>query len=226
MGIIGGMSWHSTALYYHYINQHVSRQSGGMHSARLLIYSLNFAEVYPLQSNAQWDKLARMISTHARTLEAQGAEGMLLASNTIHLVAPQVADALNIPLLHIADAVTERLVSANVSSVALLGTGFTLRNALYEPFLRERSVEVIKPSKRDIAQLDELIFSHLVKGEMSREVQNRLVAIAAKLTAGADALVTACTELYQALSTADLPVPVFDSTWLHALMGASFVLNE
>jgi aspartate racemase len=227
LGIIGGLSWHSTSLYYQTINTKVARRLGGRHSARLLIHSMDFEEIYFLQKAGKWEAIADRMTEVALQLQQGGAEGLLIASNTIHIVAEAVQRAIEIPLLHIADAVTAALQARGMKRAAVLGTGFTLNKNLYEPYLKAAQIALLKPDEAQKAVLDNLIFNSLVKGTPAKEGSRRLAGMLDHFAMrGAEVAVLACTELYDALSEQKVPLQVIDSARAHAQMGADFVLRD
>jgi len=226
LGIIGGLSWHSTALYYNTINTQVAKRLGGRHSARLLIHSMDFEEIYSLQKAGKWEAIANRMTEAALQLKQAGAAGLLIASNTIHIVAGPVQQAIDIPFLHIAEAVTAALKAREFKRAVVLGTSFTLDNKLYEPYLIAAGISVLKSDEAQKTELDDLIFNSLVKGTVTIEVQQQLSGMLSYFArCGAEVAIMACTELYEALGEQHAPIQLVDSARLHAQMGADFVLG-
>lgn len=218
IGLIGGMSWESSAEYYRLLNQGVRDRLGPTASARCLLWSFDFAEVEALQHQGDWDGLAAMMVDAAQRLEGAGAELLLICTNTMHRVAPAVEANVDIPLLHIADPVAARIGTAGLNKVALLGTRFTMEQDFYRGRLSERyGLTVFVPDEPDRATLHRVIFQELVAGKVlpaSRQVCREIIA---RLVArGAEGVILGCTEIMLLIGQADSPVPVFDTTALHA----------
>lgn len=227
IGLIGGLSWESSAEYYRIINREVRRRLGGVHSARTLMWSVDFGEIERLQHAGDWDRLGLEMAAGARRLERGGADFLLICSNTMHRVAEAVVDAVAIPLLHIADPTGERVRAAGFGQVGLLGTAFTMEQAFYKRRLLERyGLDVIVPDEADRAVVHRVIYEELVAGIVRagsraayQEVIGRLVA------RGADAVILGCTEIMLLVSEEDSPVPLLDTTTLHALAAVDRALS-
>ncbi len=216
IGLLGGMSWESTAEYYRVANELVRERLGGLHSAKLLLHSVDFAEVAQLQRQDRWDDAADLLGTAAKGLEAAGAELMLICTNTMHKVAGQVQAATSVPLLHIGDTTADAVRAAGLTTVGLLGTRFTME----QPFLREhlagRGLEVLVPSADDRTTVHDVIFDELCVGivrEESRRAYRQVID--ALVEAGAQGVVLGCTEIELLVGADDSPVPVFPTTRLH-----------
>jgi aspartate racemase len=216
IGLLGGMSWESTAEYYRVANELVRERLGGLHSAKLLLHSVDFAEVAQLQRQDRWDDAADLLGTAAKGLEAAGAELMLICTNTMHKVAGQVQAATSVPLLHIGDTTADAVRAAGLTTVGLLGTRFTME----QPFLREhlagRGLEVLVPSADDRTTVHDVIFDELCVGivrEESRRAYRQVIH--ALVEAGAQGVVLGCTEIELLVGADDSPVPVFPTTRLH-----------
>ena len=216
IGMIGGMSWESSALYYSLANEFVRDQLGGLHSARCLLASVDFAEIEALQTSGRWSEAGALLADVARGLEAGGAELLLLCTNTMHKVADVVQAAVSIPLLHVVDATATAVVAAGVTQVGLLGTTFTMEQDFYRDRLARHGLLVLTPSADDRAQVHRIIYEELCVGVFSessrafyRGVIERLVA------AGAQGVILGCTEIELLITAADSPVPVFPTTKLH-----------
>lgn len=218
IGLIGGMSWKSSAEYYRLINEGVRDQLGGLHSARCLMWSFDFADIEVLQRTDRWDEAAALMVDAARRLERGGADFLVIATNTMHIAAPQVQAATDLPLLHIADPTAVRIKAARLHRVGLLGTAFTMEQDFYKGRLaQEHGLEVLVPESRDRALVHRIIYEELVQGRILddsrqayREVIGRLVE------RGAEAIILGCTEIMLLVTPADSPVPLFDTTGLHA----------
>lgn len=222
------MSWESTALYYRALNEGVAARLGGFHSADLLLDSVDFADIEGMQAADDWDAAAALLGERARALADAGADFLVLATNTMHLVAERIEAAAGIPLLHIADPTGDALVAAGRTSVGLLGTRFTMERDFYAERLRERfGLDVLVPAADDRDTVHRIIYDELVHGivtEPSRDayrgVIDRLVA------AGADSVILGCTEITLLVGPADSPVPVFDTTALHAVAAVDRMLAD
>jgi aspartate racemase len=222
--MIGGTSWHSTAMYYEQINRGVARRLGGLTSAPLVLESLNLAEVAPLQLGGEWEAVAEILVAAAKRLEAAGAEGLMICSNTGHKVAPQVIEAVGIPLLHMGDAVGERLAADGVRRAGFLGTRFTMG----EPFVRERiesrGISLTAPNAATAKEIDRIIFEELTKGQVTRNSQRRLKTCLAEMgQARQQAVVLACTELVLLVDPVANVLPVYDTTALHAKAAVEWI---
>jgi aspartate racemase len=225
LGMIGGTSWVSTAMYYEQINKGVARKLGGVASARLVLESLDLAEVAPLQLGGKWDEVAKIVITAGQRLEASGAEGLLLCSNTMHKIADRLTDAVGIPLLHIGDAVAERLVGDGVKRAGFIGTRFTMG----EPFVRERietrGIALAPPDPATAQEIDRIIFEELAKGQVLRSSQRRLKTCLTEMAQGRQqAVVLACTELVLLVDAANV-LPVYDTTAIHAKSAVAWMTD-
>lgn len=227
IGIIGGMSWESTVPYYRRINELVRDRLGGLHSARIVLLSVDFYDIAQLQSAGRWEEGAAAMADAARALESAGAECVLIATNTMHKVADAVAAAVDIPLLHIADVTGEAIRSAGIGTVALLGTRFTMEQDFYRARLAERfGLRVIVPGPEDREYVNRVIYSELCCGVIDEDSRARFREIIGALVAeGAEGVVLGCTEIPLLVSAGDSPVPLFDTGELHAAAAAAFALG-
>ncbi|MEV5608116.1 aspartate/glutamate racemase family protein [Streptomyces sp. NPDC052225] len=218
IGLIGGMSWESTAEYYRLLNELTRDRLGGLHSARCVLYSVDFAEVEELQATARWQEAGDLLADAARALEAAGADLILICTNTMHKVADQVAAATAVPLLHLADATAEAVRAAGLTRVGLLGTAFTMEQDFYRGRLAAHGLDVLVPEADDARTLvHRVIYEELCLGvvrEDSREAYRAVIADLVK--AGAQGIVLGCTEIELLVSAADSPVPLFPTARLHA----------
>jgi aspartate racemase len=227
IGLLGGMSWASTAVYYRLLNQEVMQRLGGLRSARVLLASLDFAEVVAGQKAGEWDRLAALLADSARRLERAGADVVLIATNTMHKVADAVQAQLSVPLLHIGDVTAAAIRARNRRRVALLGTRYTMEQPFYVEHLARRGVVAIVPGAEDRDEVHRAIFDELCRGEVRPATCRRLRAIARRQVArGAEGVILGCTELSLALPQAELAdVAVFDTTELHARAAVEFALD-
>lgn len=228
LGLIGGMSWESTAIYYRLLNEIARDRLGGLHSAELLLWSFDFAEVAERQHAGDWDGAAAMIAAAARRLEAGGAKALLLCTNTMHKVAPAVEEACGIPLIHIADATAERLKTAGVKRPALLATRFTMEGDFYVGRLRDRhELDPLVPGEEGRAAIHGIIYEELCRGVVRPESKAVYLAqIDALRRAGADGLILGCTEICMLIGPEDTELPTFDTTRIHAEAAMGFALDE
>jgi len=217
IGLIGGMSWQSTAHYYALLNKLVNDQLGGHHSAKLLLYSIDFAELSRRQFAEQWDEAAEIVVDAAKRLEGGGADFLLICANTMHISVPEVERAVRVPLLHIADATGEQIVLRGIKRVGLLGTAFTMEKGFYKDRLRERfGLEVIVPGAGDRAAAHAIIFEELVNGVVKPESKAKYAEIIARLEQqGVEGVILGCTELMMIIEQQDSRAPQFDTTTIH-----------
>jgi aspartate racemase len=227
IGLIGGMSWASTAVYYRLFNREVMHRLGGLHSAKVLIASVDFAEVVAGQKAGAWHDLAALLADSARRLENAGADVVLIGTNTMHKVADAVQGAVSIPLLHIGDVTADAIRARRCRRVALLGTRYTMEQPFYLEHLARRGITGVVPGNDDRAEVHRAIFDELCRGEVRPATCRRLRAIAHRqLARGAEGVVLGCTELSLALPHAELAgLPVFDTTELHARAAVEFALG-
>jgi aspartate racemase len=227
IGLIGGMSWESTAVYYRIINREISRRLGGLRSAKLHLASVDFEEVVAAQKAGAWDALAAQLAGVARTLERAGADCVLIGTNTMHRVAQAVQAAVSIPLLHIVDVTAAAILGAGCRSVALLGTRYTMEQPFYVEHLARHGIACVVPDVEDRAEVHRVIFDELCKGDVDAASRRRLQAIVRGLRSrGAQGVILGCTELSLTLAARDVDVPLFDTTELHALAAVAFALGE
>lgn len=217
IGLIGGMSWESTALYYRIINEQVKQQLGGLHSARSLMYSVDFHEIEKLQAAGEWQKAGEILAAAAISLEKGGADFIVLCTNTMHKVAQQITDAVSIPLLHIADATAQRIRQAGVKKVGLLATAFTMEQEFYKGRLNQSEIEVLVPDAAGRKVVHDIIYQELCLGVIRDESRAQYRKIIAELVEqGAEAIILGCTEITLLVKAEDASVPLFDTTLIHA----------
>nr|WP_207061883.1 aspartate/glutamate racemase family protein [Motiliproteus sp. SC1-56] len=228
VGLLGGMSWESTQVYYRLLNQGVNRALGKLHSASILLASVDFEPLQRAQHRDDWDTVRRILVPAAQQLEGAGAGCLLLASNTMHRVAPTLQEALGIPLLHVVDAVGAALAQAGIRKVGLLGTAFTME----QPFYRQRLVDhfgqtVITPDADDRAWLHGVIFDELCRGVVSERSKTRLGEVIERLgKAGAEGVILGCTEIGMLVDDGEAALPLFDTTVLHAEHAVAWCLGD
>jgi aspartate racemase len=217
IGLLGGMSWESTAHYYAHLNRLTQSALGGMHSARVLLHSFDFAELEVLQRAGDWPAIAARLIRAAYGLERAGAELLLICANTMHIVAPEIEAAINMPLLHIVDPTAEAIVRAGIAKVGLLGTSYTMEHHFFQDRLKRFGVECIVPEEADRLICHDIIFKELVRGSVKNESRTAFRTITRALAArGAMGIVLGCTELTMVIGARDAPVPSFDTAALHA----------
>ncbi len=225
IGLIGGMSWESTALYYQIINREVGRRLGGLHSAPLHLVSLDFEDIASRQRAADWSGMSGILVDAARKLEGGGADCVLIGTNTMHKLAPEVSAAIGVPLLHIADTTAQAVRAAGLDKIGLLGTRFTMEQPFYRTHLAGHGVDCVVPSDAERDEVHRIIFEELCKGSFHDSSRRALQEICTGLAErGAQGIVLGCTELCLIIGENDLTMPCFDTTSLHALAAVEFAL--
>lgn len=227
LGIIGGTSWSSTALYYEHVNRGIGQRLGGLHSAQMAIESLDLAPLAALELSGKWDAVAAIMLEAGRRLEASGAQGLLIASNTGHKVHDAIAPKLGVPLLHIADASAERLVADGRSRVALLGTRFTMTEDYIRSRYESRGIQLAPVDAGWTREIDRIIFEELAAGRVVRDSQRKLKTLITELAKQkVQAVVLACTELVLAIDVRANVLPVYDTTAIHARAAVDWMLGD
>ena len=227
LGIVGGTSWSSTALYYEHINRGVAKRLGALHSARLGIESLDLAPIAEMELGDDWDGVAAALIEAARKLKSSGAQGVLLASNTSHKVYDQVRAAVRLPMLHIADATADQLVADGRSRVAILGTRFTMNEGHIRDRIEARGITLAQVNPGWVKEVDRIIFEELAAGRVVRDSQRKLKTLITELAKQkVQAVVLACTELVLAVDVRANVIPVYDSTELHARAAVDWMLDD
>ena len=218
IGLIGGMSWESTAQYYAALNRGVRESMGGLHSARIILNSLDFAPIEALQAAGDWESLGRLLAEAGQRVEAAGADMLMICTNTMHKVADQVQQAVHIPLIHIADATAEVLVGNSVRAVGLLGTAYTMEEDFYKRRLIEKyGLDVIIPGKPDRIKVHDIIYDELCLGQIKADSRKIYQEIADELVLkGAQGIILGCTEIGMLLKPSDTDIPLYDTTLIHA----------
>ena len=221
IGLIGGMSWESTVTYYQVINDTVKEKLGGLHSAKILLYSVDFAEIEKCQSNGEWDKSAEILGEAAKNLEKAGADFIVICTNTMHKVAPQIQKMIDIPIVHIADATAEELKKKHIKRVALLGTKYTMTQDFYKDRITQNDIEVIIPDTDDIELVNSVIYDELCVGKIKDSSRKEYVRIINDMKqGGAEGVILGCTEIGLLIKQSDSSLPVFDTTEIHGKVAA------
>ena len=228
IGLLGGMSWESTALYYQGINQLVKQELGGLHSANIVMVSIDFQVIEDLQNKNSWEEAGSLLSVAASKVEAAGADFLLICTNTMHVVAPQIEDAISIPLLHIADATAAEIKKEGMSTIGLLGTNFTMEQEFYAGRLREmHGLNVLVPQKEDRDIVHRVIYNELVLGiqmEESREEYLRIMRVLHEQ--GAQGIIEGCTEIGMLVKQKHTKIPLFDTTEMHVRKAVDLALSS
>ena len=228
IGLLGGMSWESTVPYYEILNREVGRSLGGLHSARILLTSVDFHEIEVLQHQGAWEELGDILSREAVILERAGADFLVLCTNTMHLVAPVIQSRISIPLLHIADATAQNIKAEGLNRIGLLGTRFTMEEPFYAGRLREvHGLEVLLPPDADRGKIHRVIYEELVLGKIRSESRAEFARITQDLAqAGAQGVILGCTEIGLLLKQDDARVALFDTAIIHAEAAAAFAVAD
>lgn len=226
IGLLGGMSWESTELYYRLINEETKRVLGGLHSAPIVMLSVDFHDIERLQEAGDWDAAATVLADSARRIETAGADFLLICTNTMHKVADEVAAAIDIPLLHIADATAARIVETGIRTVGLLGTRFTMEQDFYKGSLLQAGLDVLVPRREDRAVVHRVIYDELCLGEIRPESRQEFLRIIDRLQElGADAVIAGCTEIGMLVEQRHTGVRLFDTTRIHAVEAVTAALE-
>jgi aspartate racemase len=227
IGLLGGMSWESSSEYYRLVNERVKAALGGFHSARSVLYSVDFAEIEAMQADGRWDDAGAELNRAARALEAAGADFVVLCTNTMHKVALELTDGLGIPLLHLADATASAIKAAGIRRVALLGTGFTMSQPFYRDRLAAHGLDVLVPGAEDRDLVHRVIYDELVLGVVKPESREAYRGVIARLVeAGAEGVIYGCTEIELLVGPEDSAVPTFPTTRLHAEAAVDYALGK
>ena len=227
IGLIGGMSWESTSLYYSAINQGVKSALGGLHSAKVCLYSVDFHEIEQLQHQGKWAETADILAKAAQAVEAGGADVFLICTNTMHKVAAEVQAAVNIPMIHIADATAKGLLTGGITKVGLLGTAFTMQQEFYKGRLTsEFGIEVLVPNTEQQVLVHEVIYQELCLGEINLDSKQKYLEVIQDLyNQGAQAVILGCTEITLLVQQKDTQVPLYDTTAIHAQSAVAVALG-
>jgi aspartate racemase len=227
IGLIGGMSWESTSLYYSAINKGVKRALGGLHSAKICLYSVDFHEIEELQHQGKWAETADILTKAAQAVEAGGADVFLICTNTMHKVAAEVQAAVNIPMIHIADATAKDLLAGGLTKVGLIGTAFTMQQDFYKGRLtQEFGIEVVVPNAEQQIMVHEVIYKELCLGEINLDSKQKYLEVIQDLyNQGAQAVILGCTEITLLVQQKDTQVPLYDTTAIHAQSAVAVALG-
>ncbi len=223
LGLIGGMSWESTVPYYRFINEAIKARLGGLHSARLVLYSVDFEQIARLQHAGDWDAAGNVLADAAQRLERAGAEALVICTNTMHKVAPAIEAKVRIPVLHVVDAVATEIRAAGFRKVGLLGTRFTMEQPFYAQYLARHGLATLVPEQADRDLVHRVVYEELCLGKIvdaSREAYRRIMA--KLVTQGAEAIILGCTEISMLVGAQDASVPLFDTTAIHARKAAEW----
>ncbi|MCH8551015.1 MAG: aspartate/glutamate racemase family protein [Natronospirillum sp.] len=227
IGLLGGMSWESTQIYYRLLNESVKARLGGLHSAKLVLYSVDFGEIERLQHQGDWAGTADILVRAAQSLEAAGADFLLIGTNTMHKVAPEIAEGIGIPLLHLADATAMALKSDGISRVGLLGTRFTMEQAFYRERLEQVGIEVLIPDDTQRETIHRIIYQELCQGRVEPASRQQYLDIVDALAArGAQGVILGCTEIGMLIAQADTSIPLYDTTEIHCLQAIEHALQS
>jgi aspartate racemase len=227
IGLIGGMSWESTMTYYQIINTAVKETLGGLHSGKILLNSIDFYEIEKHQSKEEWDICASIMIDAAKALETAGADFIVICTNTMHKVVPQIQKAISIPILHIAEAVSQVLKQNRITKAALLGTKYTMTQTFYIDKLKEAGLEILVPESKDIEIINRVIFEELCLGIVSDHSKKEYLRIISQLEKlGAQGVILGCTEIGLMIGQADTSLPVFDTAKIHAQEAVRFACNS
>lgn len=227
LGLIGGMSWASTIPYYQQLNEGIQQRLGGLHSAKLIIWSVDFAGIEACQIGGEWEKAGKILGDAATALKKAGAEGLIICANTMHKVADAVTAQSGLPLIHIAEATAAAVRAQNLSRVALLGTRYTMEQMFIRERIERAGIETLIPDEADRHEVHRIIFEELCHGVTTAAAKNRYQQTIASLVAqGAEGVIFGCTEIGLLLKAEDCPVPVFDTTAIHAASAVEFMLGD
>ena len=226
IGLIGGMSWESTVTYYKIINETVKERLGGLHSAKCILYSVDFQEIEECQANGNWEKSGEILGEAAYNLEKAGADFIVICTNTMHKVVNQIKEKISIPILHIAEMTAEKILEKGLKNIALLGTKYTMEQDFYKSKLIEKGINVIIPDKNDIEIINEVIYDELCLGTINSDSKKKFLEIVDKLrNKGAEGIILGCTEIGLLIKNADTDVPLFDTAIIHAEQAAIYSIK-
>ena len=226
IGLIGGMSWESTVTYYKIINETVKEKLGRLHSAKCILYSVDFQEIEECQANGNWEKSGEILGEAAYNLEKAGADFIVICTNTMHKVVNQIKEKISIPILHIAEMTAEKTLEKGIKNIALLGTKYTMEQDFYKSKLIEKGINVIIPDKNDIETINEVIYDELCLGSINFNSKKKFLEIVDKLRSkGAEGIILGCTEIGLLIKNKDTDVPLFDTAIIHAEQAAMYSIK-
>jgi aspartate racemase len=228
IGLIGGMSWESSLEYYRIINENVKNKLGGLHSGKILMYSVDFEEIERLQNEGRWDEMTEIMINCAQVLEKAGANMILICTNTMHKMANEVQDNIKIPLIHIADTTAEKIKENNMTKVGLLGTKYTMEQDFYKGRLKDKfDIDVVIPKEGDREIINDIIFKELCVGEIKELSREKYINYIKQLMQrGAEGIILGCTEIPLLIKQTDVSVPIFDTMTIHAEFAVNFAINN
>ena len=226
IGLIGGMSWESTVTYYKIINEVIKEKLGRLHSAKCVLYSVDFQEIEECQANGNWEKSGEILGEAAYNLEKAGADFIVICTNTMHKVVNQIKEKISIPILHIAEMTAEKILEKGLKNIALLGTKYTMEQDFYKSKLIEKGINVIIPDKNDIEIINEVIYDELCLGTINSDSKKKFLEIVDKLrNKGAEGIILGCTEIGLLIKNEDTDVPLFDTAIIHAEQAAMYSIK-
>ena len=226
IGLIGGMSWESTVTYYKIINETVKERLGGLHSAKCILYSVDFQEIEECQANGNWEKSGEILGEAANNLEKAGADFIVICTNTMHKVVDQIKEKISIPILQMAEMTAEKILEKGLKNIALLGTKYTMEQDFYKSKLIEKGINVIIPDKNDIEIINEVIYDELCLGIINSNSKKKFLEIVDKLrNKGAEGIILGCTEIGLLIKNEDTDVPLFDTAIIHAEQAAMYSIK-
>ena len=229
IGMLGGMSWESTLTYYKIINEEIKKRLGGLHSAKIILSSVDFEEIEKFQHSSLWDETAIILSKEAQAIEAAHADFLLICTNTMHKVAPQIEENISIPILHIADATAKVLQDDGIKKVALLGTKFTMCEDFYKQRIIDKfGIDVVIPNEEEQDFIHNVIYNELCLGQINRQSRDRYIQIIKRLEQESEvkAVILGCTEISMLIKQGYLDIPMYDTTKIHALSAVEYALSE
>ncbi len=226
IGLIGGMSWESTTTYYQIVNRVIKEHLGGLHSAKCLLYSVDFQEIEECQVKGEWEKSGEILANAAVSLEKAGADFIIICTNTMHKVAPHIQARIKIPIIHIAEATADELKKNDIKKVALLGTKYTMTQDFYKSKLIDKHIEVVIPDEKDVEIVNSIIYNELCQGIISQKSKVELLRIIEVLSlGGAQGVILGCTEIGLLIKQTDTKTPLFDTTYIHATRAALYSIE-
>ncbi len=226
IGLIGGMSWESTVTYYKIINEVIKEKLGGLHSAKCVLYSVDFQEIEECQANGNWEKSGEILGEAAYNLEKAGADFIVICTNTMHKVVDQIKEKISIPILHIAEMTAEKILEKGLENIALLGTKYTMEQDFYKSKLIEKGINVIIPDKNDVEIINKVIYDELCLGTINSNSKKKFLEIVDKLRSKeAEGIILGCTEIGLLIKNTDTDVPLFDTAIIHAEQAAMYSIK-
>lgn len=227
IGLIGGMSWESSAAYYRLMNEQVKQRLGGLHSAKCILYSVDFQQIEHFQAKGEWDKAGNVLAQAAQSLERAGADFVIICTNTMHKVIDVIEAAITIPILHIADATARQIKEAGLQKIALLGTKYTMEQAFYKARVEGFGIEVIVPDSHERMEVNRIIYEELCLGIIKQDAKSYYIQVVEELVqAGAQGVILGCTKIGLLIQQEDISVPVFDTAAIHAQTAVSMAIQE